>query len=211
MLGDAPLMLREFLMDEPLPLATIQKAVFEFLRGRTDCAVFGAYAVNAYVGEIRATEDVDIESTRAAAVAEEIKQYLNQRFFIATRVRSVRGGIGFRVYQVRKPENRHLVDVRPVEQLPPHQVVDGVQVVTPIVAIANKLQAVHGRQGKLKALTDARDLALLLQTFPDLKTEGGAVRERLEANGAGAAVMELWREWVHKTIEPENEEDEFDY
>jgi len=39
---------QEFLMREPLPLATIQNAVLEFLRGRDDVVVFGAQAVNAY-------------------------------------------------------------------------------------------------------------------------------------------------------------------
>jgi len=36
------LTLREFIMHEPLPLAVIHDAVFEFLRGRDDVAVFGA-------------------------------------------------------------------------------------------------------------------------------------------------------------------------
>jgi len=39
---------QEFLMREPLPLAPIQNAVLEFLRGRDDVVVFGAQAVNAY-------------------------------------------------------------------------------------------------------------------------------------------------------------------
>ena len=37
---------REFAMRETLPLATIQNAVLEFLRGRDDGVVFGAQAVN---------------------------------------------------------------------------------------------------------------------------------------------------------------------
>ena len=49
MIGDGPLMLREFLMNEPHPLALVQRAVFEFLREQTDYAIFGAQAVNAYV------------------------------------------------------------------------------------------------------------------------------------------------------------------
>jgi hypothetical protein len=48
---------QEFLMREPLPLATIQNAVLEFLRGRDDVVVFGAQAVNAYVGEPRMTQE----------------------------------------------------------------------------------------------------------------------------------------------------------
>ena len=36
MFGDGSLTFREFIMREPLPLATIHDAVLEFLRGRTD-------------------------------------------------------------------------------------------------------------------------------------------------------------------------------
>lgn len=198
-------------MHEPLPLATIQAAVFEFLRGRTDCAVYGAQSVNAYVDQQRATEDVDIESTRAEELAEELRQFLNDKFYIAARVRSVRGGIGFRVYQVRKPANRHLIDVRPVDLLSTINVVDGVQIVEPAVAIANKAQALVSRKGKAKAFTDARDLTHLLLTFPDLKTPVGPVRDRLDAAGASPEVIELWNQWVKRVIEPEDEDDEFDF
>jgi hypothetical protein len=56
---------QEFVMREPLPLATIQSAVLEFLRDREDAVVFGAQAVNAYVDEPRMTQDVDLLSHRA--------------------------------------------------------------------------------------------------------------------------------------------------
>ena len=51
MFGDGSLTFREFVMREPLPLATIHDAVLEFLRGRDDAVLFGAQAVNAYVDE----------------------------------------------------------------------------------------------------------------------------------------------------------------
>ena len=60
-------------MHEPLPLSRIQEAVLEFLQGRTDAVLFGAQAVNAYVSEPRATQDVDIMSTRASEFAEELR------------------------------------------------------------------------------------------------------------------------------------------
>lgn len=44
MLGDGALTLREFVMQEPLPLATIHRAVLEFLRGLDDAVVYGAQA-----------------------------------------------------------------------------------------------------------------------------------------------------------------------
>src|SRR5271169_1718568 len=129
MFGDGSLTFREFIMREPLPLATIHDAVLEFLRGRTDAVLFGAHAVNAYVDEPRMTQDVDILSPRAAELAEELRVSLSQRFQIAVRVRTVAAGLGHRLYQVRKPQNRHLVDVRSIDSFPPHQVVDNVQVI----------------------------------------------------------------------------------
>src|SRR5438874_9179547 len=108
---------QEFAMQESLPLATLQNAVLEFLRGREDVAVFGAQAVNAYVSEPRMTQDVDLISLRADQLAQELREYLSQRFHIAIRVREVGEGRGCRLYQVQKSGNRHLVGVRPVEAL----------------------------------------------------------------------------------------------
>ena len=76
-------------MKEPLPLATIHEAVLEFLRNRDDAALFGAQAVNAYVDEPRMTQDVDVLSTRAAELAEELRAHLAATFTIAARVRAV--------------------------------------------------------------------------------------------------------------------------
>jgi hypothetical protein len=42
MFGDGSLTFREFAMRERTPLATVQDAVLEFLRGRDDAALFGA-------------------------------------------------------------------------------------------------------------------------------------------------------------------------
>src|SRR5438094_6448561 len=112
---------REFMMREPLPLATIQNAVLEFLRGRDDVVVYGAQAVNAYVDEPRMTQDVDLLSPRAAQVAKQLQAHLRKKFHLAIRIRQVAGGRGYRLFQLRKPKNRHLVDVRPVTSLPPTQ------------------------------------------------------------------------------------------
>ena len=76
-------------MREPLPLATIHDSVLEFLRGRDDVVVFGATAVNAYVDEPRMTQDIDLMSTRARGLAEELREYLTERFHIAMRVRTM--------------------------------------------------------------------------------------------------------------------------
>ena len=141
MFGDGSLTFREFAMSERVPLATIQEAVLEFLERRDDAAVFGAQAVNAYVDEPRMTQDVDILSPRAEELAEELRAYLAERFQIAVRVRTVKEGVGYRLYQVRKPQNRHLVDVRRVEQLPPCNRLREVLVAAPAELISHKVRS----------------------------------------------------------------------
>jgi Nucleotidyl transferase AbiEii toxin, Type IV TA system len=202
MFGDGSLTFREFAMREPLPLAAIHDAVLEFLRDRDDAVLFGAQAVNAYVDESRMTQDVDIASPRAPELAEEMRQFLNQRFHIAVRVRNVRDGLGYRVYQVQKPKNRHLVDIRPVQQLPPAQRVEHVLVVTPPELIAGKVLAYVNRMDDPKAGTDWRDLAMLLRTFPTLKTVEGEVADRLRAASASEDIFETWEKVVAKKIRP---------
>ncbi len=91
MFGDGPLTFREFAMREPHPLAAIHDAVLEFLRDRNDAVLYGAQAVNAYVSEARMTQDVDLASTRAAELVEELRTFLNQRFHIAVRVQGRSG------------------------------------------------------------------------------------------------------------------------
>jgi hypothetical protein len=209
MLVDTGLTFREIVMNEPLPKGTIQQAVFDFLKDRADAAIFGAMAVNAYVEERRMTEDVDIVSPRAKELAEELRQNLNERFNIAVRVRTVRGGIGYRLYQVAKPKNRHLADVRPSDPLPAVERIDGVLVVTPPELIASKVMSCVRRKGKPKSYTDRRDLAHLLLRFPKLKVEYGEVQQRLHAHGADEDVMALWRALVAEEILPEEEDDEF--
>ncbi len=209
MFGDGSLTFREFVMREPLPLATIHDAVLEFLRGRDDAALFGAQAVNAYVDEPRMTQDVDILSPRAGELAEEIRQHLNQTFQIAARVRSVREGLGYRVYQVRKPKNRHLVDVRSVASLPPNQRVHDVLVLTPLELICAKLLSMANRPKTAKGLMDAADLRRLLLTFPEFHVDPVRVQERLEASGAGPNVVKAWQEFASEEILPEGDEDEF--
>ena len=206
MLGDGALTFREFAVREPHPLAEIQEAVLEFLRGRTDIALFGAQAVNAYVDEARMTQDVDVLSPRAAELARELRSYLSARFHIAVRIRELGEAVGYRLYQVRKPKNRHLVDIRPVSTLPPTQQVAGVLVVVPAELIASKVIAFQQRHGRPKSGTDWRDLAMLLLTFPELKSEAGPVRDRLDAAGAGATVLETWSRLVAEEILPEDEE-----
>lgn len=194
-------------MSESLPLATIQEAVLEFLRGRDDAVVFGAQAVNAYVPEPRMSQDIDLLSPHAADLAEELRTHLSDKFHIAVRIRAVADGRGYRLYQIQKPANRHLVDIRQVEILPPARRIAEVLVASPEELIALKVIAYHQRRGQPKSGTDWRDVAMLLLSFPELKTENGAVAERLRAEQASTDVMNLWVELVRQEIQPENDED----
>ena len=209
MLNAGALTFREFIMREPLPLATIQSAVLEFLRGRDDAVVFGAQAVNAYTNEPRMTQDIDLYSTRAAQLADELRDYLSQQFHIAVRVRDIGQGRGYRLYQVQKAGNRHLVDLRPVEKLPLAQRMEQILVATPAELIASKVIAYHQRRGMPKSGTDWRDLAMLLLTFPELKQESGPVADRLQAANADPVVVQVWKDLVAQEIHPMDEDDEF--
>jgi hypothetical protein len=193
-------------MREQLPLAAIHEAVLEFLRGRNDAVVFGAQAVNAYVGEPRMSQAIDLVSTRASELAEELREYLSERFHIAVRVRKIGDGKGYRLFQIQKPRNRHLVDLRKAESLPHAERIEEVLVTSPPELIAQKVISYHARRGQPKAGTDWRDLAMLLLTFPESKKENGEVSKVLKSFGADEKVMESWGELVVQEIsEPEGD------
>lgn len=196
-------------MHEQVPLATIHEAVLEFLRNRDDVVLFGAQAVNAYVGEARMTQDIDLMSLRAAELAEELREHLNQLFHLAIRVREIGEGRGYRLYQVQKLGNRHLVDLRPVQKLPLSQRIEQILVMEPAELIASKVISFYQRRGKPKSGTDWRDLAMLLLTFPELKYETGAVSECLRIANADTAIIQVWKDLVATEIEPPDEDDEF--
>ena len=193
-------------MNEPLPLATIHDAVLKFLRDRDDAVLFGAQAVNAYVDEPRMTQDVDILSTRARELAEELRAHLAATFTIAARTREVASGSGFRIYQLRQPKNRHLADIRQVPALPATQLISGVRVPTPDELIAQKIISLDSRSARPKGDTDRRDLKLLLLKYPQLKVEAGAVLERLTAAQASAGALAQWKALVATPIEAETDE-----
>lgn len=209
MLSADALSLREFMNRESLPIATLHGAIFEFLRDRQDVVVFGAQAVNAYAGQPRMTQDIDLMALQGAELAEELRAYLSDRFYIAMRVRQVKEGLGYRLYQVQKTGNRHLVDIRQVETLPESRLMEGVLVMAPEALVASKTIAYYQRRGKPKAGTDWRDLALLLLTFPNLKTESGIVLETLQEAEVEEAVVALWQEIVAMPITMDDEDDDF--
>lgn len=196
-------------MSEPLPLATIHRAILDFLKGRDDVVVFGATAVNAYVDEARMTEDIDLISPRAADLAEELSKHLSQLLHIAVRVRVVGEGKGYRLFQIKKSGNRHLIDLRPAESLPKSRRIAEILVMAPEELIARKVVSYQARRGQPKSGTDWRDLALLMLAFPDLKSETGAVRDSLEDLGATREVYNTWLELVALELSLPDEEDEF--
>jgi hypothetical protein len=200
MLNAGTLTFEEFAMREQLPLATIHDAVLEFLRGRDDAVLVGAQAVNAYVSEPRMSEEIELVTTRAIELAEELREHLSERFHIAIRVREIGAGKGYRLFQIQKPRNRHLVDLRTVESLPHAQRIEDVLVTSPPDLIAQKVISYHARRGQPKAGTDWRDLAMLLLTFPELKKEQGAVSEALTSSKASEDVMKTWSELVAQEI-----------
>lgn len=209
MLGTDMLTLREFIVGEPLPLSMVHNAIFEFLRDRDDVVVFGAQAVNAYVGEPRMTQDIDLMSLQAANVAKELRDHLSQRFHIAVRIREVADGKGYRLYQIQKSGNRHLVDLRAVDSLPQAQRIAQVLVMAPAELVASKVISYYQHRGKPKSGTDWRDLALLLLTFSDLKSPSGAVVDCLHAAGASGETLAVWQDLINLDIQPEDDEDEF--
>jgi hypothetical protein len=209
MLNADVLTFREFAMAEKLPLATVQAAILEFLQKRDDAVLFGAQAVNAWVPEPRMTQDIDLLSNRAADLASDIRTFLSERFQIAVRVREVKAGSGYRVYQLQKAGNRHLVDIRAVESLPPAERIEQVWVITPTALIALKVIAFNQRKGKPKAGTDWRDIAMLLLTYPELKVHPGPVTEALAAARATPEALSVWQDLVQQDIQPIDEDEDF--
>lgn len=210
MLSAEILSFREFVMHEPLPLSKIQQAVLEFLQGREDAVLFGAQAVNAYVDEPRATQDVDIMSSRAAEFTDELRQHLSDRFHIAIRVREIKDK-GFRVYQVKKEGNRHLVDVRIENVFPETHLVEDIQVLTPTELILSKIFSYESRRGKPKSGTDWRDLAVLLNRFPDLKNLDGEISRELGTRNASDFALNFWKSLVEQDFSVESEDDDLDF
>lgn len=210
MFGDGPLTFREFMTREPWPLATIQDAIlFEFLPGRNDLVLCGSQAVNAYIEQMRLTQDVDLLSIHAKRLAEEVKEFLHRRFLMELCIGTVRRGMGYRVDQIRRPKDRHLIDVRSVESLPPSLLVHDVLVLTPPELICRKVISMVDRTRGTKGFLDKADLFRLLLTFPELKTTQGSVAERLRAAHSSPRVMAAWEDLVAQEILPDDDESKF--
>ena len=208
LLFDAPLTFREFMSREEVPLASIFREAFELLATRDDAVLFGAQAVNAYCDPPRMTADLDVLSLDAAGLAEELRARLADRFRIAARVRVVEPGASYRVYQLRKPRNRHLADLRQVERLPESRRIEGVRVAEPADLAAMKAISIDARRGREKGISDRLDLHRLLRAFPALRAEAGEVADRLRASSAPQSALATWREVVAERVEPDEDDGE---
>ncbi len=207
MLNAGVLTFQEYAMRETLPLATIHESLLDFLRGRKDAVLFGAIAVNAYVSEPRMTQDIDLLSTDAKNLADELKFFLSEKFHIAVRIREI-GDKGLRIYQVRKEGNRHLIDIRLVIKFPETETVEEIQVLSPLELIVSKVISFRSRYGKPKSWTDRRDIAVLLLRFPELKEK---VLENLQSKNVGEAVLQTWAEIERQDFQVEDENEDLDF
>ena len=128
--------------------------------------------------EITSWRHVGIDTIVSALMkeesTEELRAFLNNRFHIAVRVRNIRDGLGYRVYQVQKPKNRHLIDVRPVESLPPCQRVEEVLVVTPPELIAGKVMAWTRAPGQAQGRLGLAGFGHAAVDVSRIKDSGGA-------------------------------------
>jgi nucleotidyltransferase AbiEii toxin of type IV toxin-antitoxin system len=182
----------EYLMDERPLLSEIQGAVLDLCRSRRDVVLFGAQAVNVYVATPRMSQDVDLLAEDAEGLANDILRMLHARFHIAVRIGVVASGRGMRLYQVRKPANRHLVDVRARDVDLDVTSRKGLRVPTPAYLVAMKLAAYAKRRSSPKGGTDLADIRRMLLAFPDLRKRRGAVAAALDAIGAGRAAKSSW-------------------
>ncbi len=193
-------------MAEELSLASIHRKVLEFLQNRSDVAVFGAQAVNAYVETPRMTQDVDVLATSGAEFAELLRQHLHHELNIAVRVRTVAQGLGFRIHQVKPEMNRHLVDVRQVHSLPQCQRVGEVLIVAPVELIALKVISMAARPNTPKGLTDHADLFRLLIKFPVMKAEPNEVEAALLRFDASKDAFQTWKQLVAQEIKTDEDD-----
>src|SRR5277367_137795 len=104
MLNNIPITIQEVMSNNRPTITEIFEVVLGYLRGRDDVVVFGAHAVNDYLDEDvrRTTGDIDIMSTHADRVAADLTMLLHDRLHVATRLREVAKGRGYRVFRLRK-------------------------------------------------------------------------------------------------------------
>jgi hypothetical protein len=120
-------------------------------------------------------------------------------------VREIGEGKGCRIYQTRKEGNRHLVDVRPVENFPETETVEDIKILSPLELIVSKVISYHSRRGKPKSGTDWRDLGFLLLRFTELKEK---VLAALKQRNVGDEILKTWSEIENQDFQIEDEDED---
>ncbi len=92
-----------------------------------------------------------------------------------------------------------------MNDMPNTQLIENIQVLSPLELIASKAISYHSRKGKPKAGTDWRDLAMLLLQFPELKKE---VTANLQAKNVSEDVLKTWFEIESQDIRFEDEDED---
>jgi len=193
-------------MANEVTLGEIHRVILNFLQNRQDAIIFDAQAVNLYVDEPRMTQDVDVMSTNAAELSELIRDEVHNKLKIAARVRSVANERGFRVYQLRTPSNRHLVDVRQVDEFLPSRNFEGIGVVNPEELVVLKLASLASRPNTPKGMTDRADLLRLLLKYPEYRTNRVVIDSLLRQRNVSAEAISAWESIVTSNIEPDSDE-----
>lgn len=187
-------------------LSDIQRSLLSFLQERSDVVIFGAYAVNAYLkpSDVRMTADVDIQTLQGQLLVTQMSEHLHNEFYIATRSREVKPGEAWRIYQVLKSGNRHLVDIRQVDHLPEFEVINHIQVLSPLELINAKIVSAYARQHQPKGFSDLRDLYSLLLTFPELV-------DQVKLPTGDKKIQDFWQEIRHRQMNFPQLDDDLTY
>jgi hypothetical protein len=199
----------EFTMSESVPLYRVQEAIFEFCRGRRDTVIFGAQAVNVHVAHPRMSQDVDLLATDPQTIADALAATIRKKLHIAARVREVKPGKAYRVYQVRRDVKRHLADVR-LAEFPLKDIVErrGVRYTSVPLTLAMKVCALVKRRLAPKGATDLADIRRLLLAHSELRKVGGPVAGHIDTLGGGSEAIEAWRQLVAEPVVSDDDADE---
>ena len=203
---ETPVTIQEVMAHEKPSLTEIIAVVLEYLHDRKDVVVVGAHAVNEYVNAPRATADIDVVSTDADHLVQELCKRIHDKLYIAARVRQKVNGLGFRIYRLREGDNQHLVDVRAVDALPSSHPIDGVLVVNPEDLVVMKLVSFVDRRNTPKGISDRLDLHRLLLTYPEYRAPNSPIEQRLY--GADPKVVAAWDEILAERI-TDTDDDEY--
>ena len=93
-------------------------------------------------------------------------------------------------------------------KFPETEIVENIQILSPLELIVSKIIAFQSRYGKPKSWTDRRDLAVLLLRFPELKEKVSAV---LKEKNVGEAVLETWAEIESQDFQIEDEDEDLNF